>query len=517
MKSRNTSKGILLAAAAACLWGNACSKAKSNQVLVSVSPAQWTLVVTQSVTLTAIVTGATDVSSSFACTFTTTPNPTTAVPSPKASAPAPCTSEVGTLSNIVNSSTTSASTATFTAPATFPDATKFPNLLISITATAKADTKKTGTGLIAIDSGIRLQMIPATATLATGEKKQFVVEDFTGTVVPNSSLNWDVTADATATSTSKTCTPTCGTVDSAGVYTAPAAVPTQATATVVATSTVDLGRRAQASITIVKAGDIAFTGISPSIAPQGALQQDIFLAATNATSQIGVTLIDNSANTVTIDPAQIKVIFAAGASTASIGAGVRLLSKNLKTAGHFQIKVSSSNTSINVTGGPFPLDIVPVRPTLVGSTPDNFQESTFRQIAGLPLRTDGAYFGRTDGPTVRTLFNNQTQPQQVSVPTARRLTGFLPTPSGTGPNAGLFPLSIQYTVVNGSPFPPPVASASFTNIAVIPDYGGSNPPTDLGGNRLTSTTLPTTIPLPASSAPSAVAVDPVLDYAVATP
>src|SRR3984893_5340713 len=110
MKSRNTSKGILLAAAAACLWGNACSKAKSNQVLVSVSPSQDTLVVTQSVNLTVIVTGATDVSATFACTFTTTPNPTTAVPSPKPSTPAACTSEVGTLSNIVNTSTTVPST-----------------------------------------------------------------------------------------------------------------------------------------------------------------------------------------------------------------------------------------------------------------------------------------------------------------------------------------------------------------------------------------------------------------------
>jgi len=176
MKWRNISKSILLAAAAACLWGNACSKSQANQVVVQVSPAGGTLTVTQSVTLTAIVTGATDVSSTFDCSFTTTPNATTADPNPKASTPAACTSAngaVGTLGDIQNTSTTAPSTATYTAPTTFPDPTKYPNLQVIITATAKADTKKTGKSTIIIDSGIRLQIVPTTATLGTGEASNF--------------------------------------------------------------------------------------------------------------------------------------------------------------------------------------------------------------------------------------------------------------------------------------------------------------------------------------------------------
>ena len=124
MKWQNISKSIVLVAAAACLWGGACSKSKANQVLVTVSPAGGTLVVTQSVTLTAVVTGATDMSSTFDCSFTTTPNATTADPNPKASAPAACTTAngaVGVLGNIQNTSTTTNSTATYTAPTTFPD------------------------------------------------------------------------------------------------------------------------------------------------------------------------------------------------------------------------------------------------------------------------------------------------------------------------------------------------------------------------------------------------------------
>src|SRR6266404_1573190 len=526
MKWRNISKSILLAAAAACLWVSACGGGnQANQVVVQVSPAGGTLVVKQDVTLTAIVTGATDVSSTFDCSFTTTPNATTADPNPKASTPAACTTAngaVGVLGDIQNTSTTVNSTATYTAPAVFPDPVKFINLQVIITATAKADTKKTGKSTLTIDSGIRLQMVPTTATLATGETKQFLAENFNGVVISNSDLKWDVTADATATTKSVTCTPTCGTVDKAtGTYTAPATVPTQATATIFAVSTIDPVRGAQAAITIVKAGNITFSGISPSVAPQGALQQDIFLAATNATSQIGVKLTNlGDSSFITIDPARIKVIFPAGTSTASVGARLRLTAEELKKAGHFQIEVSSSNTSITVTGGPFPLDIVPNRPTLVGATPDNVQEANLVQSGGLPVTIDGGYFGPNDGSAVTTLFNFQTPLQSVNHPTARRVTGFLPPPSGSNPNAGLFPISVQYTVQPGAAFPPPAITTSSTNIAVIPDYSDQNPPTDLGNNPLTSSGHPSvnppTISLPANSAPSGIAVDSVAGYVVVT-
>src|SRR5712664_645025 len=532
MKWRNISKSILLAAAAACLWVSACGGGnKANQVVVTVSPGGGTLVVTQSVTLTAIVTGATDVSSTFDCSFTTTPNATTADPNPKASTPAACTTDVGLLSNFQNPSTTANSTATYTAPTKFPDPAKFPNLQVIITATSKADTKKSGKSTLTIDSGIRIHIVPTTATLGTGETKQFFAEDFTGAVIPNADLKWDVTADATATTKSVTCTPGCGTVtaDNAipgATYTAPATVPTQATATIFAVSTIDPVRGAQAAITIVKAGDITFSGISPSVAPQGALQQDIFLAATNATSQIGVKLTNlGDSSFITIDPARIKVIFPAGTSTASIGARLRLTAEELKKAGHFQIEVSSSNTSITVTGGPFPLDIVPNRPTLVGAAPDNFQEANLGQISGVPFVIDGGFFGPHDGPTIAASFNGQAlldnpNPSLSQAPSARRLNKFLPAPSGSNPNAGLFPISVQYTVQPGAAFPPPAITTSSTNIAVIPDYSDQNPPTDLGNNPLTSSGHPSvnppTISLPANSAPSGIAVDSVAGYVVVT-
>jgi hypothetical protein len=163
-------RNILLVMILVGVWMSGCgSSGAANQVVVTVSPPPFVMVPTQTQTITATVTGATDVSSTFDCSYTTTPNPTTAVPSPKPSASAECSTAktasgdpaVGTLSNIVNTSTTVASTGTFTAPAVFPDQTKFPNVLVTITATSNADKKKTGKTAIAFDSGIRITLIPA--------------------------------------------------------------------------------------------------------------------------------------------------------------------------------------------------------------------------------------------------------------------------------------------------------------------------------------------------------------------
>ncbi len=355
MKGHKSARNILLATAFASLGGSGCgSKSAANQVVVNVTGTASVMVPTETQTITATVTGATDVSATFDCSYTTTPNPTTTTPSPKPSTSLDCTTAdgaVGVLSNIQNSSTTVSSTATFTAPAVFPDQTKFPNVTVTITATSNADKKKTGKFNLAFDSGIRVHIVPATATLATTSTQLFLAEDVNGTVIDPSELTWGVTFEVTAKTNSADCstgTNTCGSIDKTGLYSAPAAVPAAAPSstttpvnaagivTVFAFSNVDNARIAQAAVTIVQAGNITFSGISPSVAAQGALQQDIFLAATNGNSQMGVSLLDSSGNRTTINPqTQIKVVFAAGSTSTSIGARVRLNADNLKTPGHY--------------------------------------------------------------------------------------------------------------------------------------------------------------------------------------
>src|SRR5229473_3737049 len=570
-------RNILLAMILAGVWMSGCgSSGAANQVVVAVSPSQLVLFPTQTQTMTANVTGATDVSSTFDCSYTTTPNPTTAVPSPKPSASAECSTAktaggdpaVGTLSNIVNTSTTVASTGTFTAPAVFPDQTKFPNVLVTITATSNADKKKTGKTTIAFDSGIRITLIPATATLGTVETQQFFAKDFNGLIIDPTQLTWHVTFEVTARISSADCSTgsnSCGSIDKNGLYTAPASVPTAAPAstttpvnaagiiTVFAFSNVDNARIAQAAVTIVKAGDITYSGFSPTVAPQGGLQQDIFLAATNATSQLGVTvdLTDSNCTAVkgvnTIDPSQIKVVFAPGAASASIGARVRLNTlqhpDQLRTPGFYQVQVSSSNTSINVKTVPpnstFCLQIVPVRPTIVSTSPDNFEESRLGQTTGLPFVMDGGYFGPPDSPTIAANFDGQPllanpqNPQSSSVvSTARRISSFLPPAVASGNFAGLFPVSVTYTT-SPAPFTAPNPASAFSNMAVIPDYGGSNPPLDAAGtSKLTLKPVPQPPPsnppsiyigpatplisFGATSAPSSIAMDPTDGLAIVT-
>src|SRR5229473_4449124 len=229
-------RNILLAMILASVWMSGCgSSGAANQVVVTVTGTASVMVPTQTQTITASVTGATDLSSTFDCSYTTTPNPTTAVPSPKPSASAECSSAannaVGTLSNIVNTSTTVASTATFTAPAVFPDQTKFPNVLVTITATSNADKKKTGKAIIGFDSGIRITLTPATATLGTVETQQFFAKDFNGLIIDPTQLTWGVTFEVTAKTSSASCSTgsnICGSIDKTGLYTAPTAVPTAA-------------------------------------------------------------------------------------------------------------------------------------------------------------------------------------------------------------------------------------------------------------------------------------------------
>ena len=84
-------------AAVLCVWLAGCSSGTTaNVVVVTVSPPSAILVVNQSLTLLATVTGATDTSVVWTCTFTTTTSRRGAT-TPTFSAAAPCTTAQGVL------------------------------------------------------------------------------------------------------------------------------------------------------------------------------------------------------------------------------------------------------------------------------------------------------------------------------------------------------------------------------------------------------------------------------------
>jgi DNA-binding beta-propeller fold protein YncE len=558
MKSSAMRKIFLgFAALAAVLLAGCGGGGATNVLTVTLSDSLGGIVVvTQADTITGTVTGpntvngVADVTVAFTCTFTTTTTTGTTTTTNKA-LPCPSDGSLGTLSNV------QPTTVVYTAPAQLPDPTQFQGLIIIITGTADADKTKTGTLNLQLDSGIRVTIAPVSAAIALGEQKLFTANLTTDTVandvtwaVTNTTVNTGGTPSIANTFNlnTPTCSPGCGSIDASGNFTAPTTLPTNTTVQVFAISKKDTNRGAVATVTLVNGGVIAFNSLWPTIVPQGGSQADIFLNATNLTSQIGVTLngqaIDAGSNA-------IKVFFtpstlAATTGPVSTGARLRLNAQQLATPGTFTVTITpgSSTTQGGTPIATHTFQVVPVRPGLVSSAPNDISAG----VANQTVLVDGGYFGPLGGPIVGLNFNGTA----VSLPAPttsepRRLTGSIPTAPLIG---GQFPL----TVTNSRDVTAP--GTAYSNIAVLPAYakastaGGpvttttlpfdmsgaifppcspsEGPPactTDANGNTFfklcvpsssVTCAFPATISLGATSKPSAIAVDPVLNIGAVT-
>jgi DNA-binding beta-propeller fold protein YncE len=505
-------------AAAVCFFSlSGCGSKSTNTIVVTVSSsAGTTLLVGQSTTLTATVTGATNTNVNWQpCQFTTT---TVSGTTTTTSTPATCPTDgsMGALSNEV-----ATGTATYTAPGKVPDQTKFPGLQIVITAQSQQSTSKTGKVTFILNSGIGVPLNPTTATVATKEQQLFsapLTND-----LQSQGVTWLVTQSTPTTTITEpnlaSCSPGCGTIQSSGlytgIYTAPATVPTStsttstpANVTVVATAKADNTRFATGTITIIQGGPITFNGISPTIAPQGAALWDIYLDAPNMSSASIITLTDQNGGSKTFNSSsgQIKVLFPIPTSTtanpAPIGARLRLLEADLalpgsiNTAVPLTYTVSVSDPGEPVTkaaGGTFTFTLTPVRPTVVSTSPNGVVQGA--STNEFPLSIDGGYFG--PGGTFASVLFQSNQILQGSSSNSRRLETNFPS-SAVGP-PGLYPLSVSRTT---PPLPNP-DNPSVTTVAVFPDYSGGSPATP-----------PQASAIAAGTNPSAIDIDPTLGIAV---
>jgi len=525
MKSRSTWNCVALALAMAGLWLAGCGSSNNatNAVTVSVTSSLGTniIIVGQSTTLTATVTGGTTSNTAVnwqPCQFTTT---TVSGTTPTVSTPATCPTD-GTLGTLSNEQTTG--TATYTAPGKIPDQTKFPGLQIIITAQSQQDTKKTGSVKLALDSGIGVSLTPITATVPTNELQTFNVALTND--LQSQGVTWLITqSTATATITEPnlaTCSPTCGTITSntstTATYTAPTTVPTASTpsgasttpadVTVVAVAKGDNTRFATGTITIIQGGPIAFSGISPTIAPQGGALWDIYLNAPNISSASKITITDQNGGfkSFTSNSGQVKVIFPIPTSTTanppSSGARLRLLESDLAGATSsstapltYTVSVTDPGQPVTQTpGGQFTFTLLPVRPTVVASSPNGVVQGA--STSEFPLTIDGGYFG-PGGTFASASFQGNTIPQGSSS-NSRRLALTFPS-SPVGP-PGLYPLSVSRTT---APLPTPNNAAAVTTVAVFPDYSAS-----LG------VLPPPTSSVAAGTNPSAIDIDPTLGVVV---
>ena len=234
MKSKSIWNCAALAAAIAALWVAGCGGGSTaNVVTVTITSSVGNVIIVgQSTTLTATVTGGTTTNTAVnwqPCQFTTT---TVSGTTTTTSTAAACPTD-GSLGTISNQETTG--TATYTAPAKIPDQTKFPGLLIVITAQSQQDTSKNGNIKLALDSGIGVTLTPVTATVPTNEPQTFNVA--LSNDLQNQGVTWLVTQSTPTTTITvpnlATCSPTCGTITSTApttaTYTAPTTVPTAST------------------------------------------------------------------------------------------------------------------------------------------------------------------------------------------------------------------------------------------------------------------------------------------------
>ncbi len=529
-------------AALTVFWSGGCGGGSAgNVVTVSVTPVADTLILGQSVTLTATVGGATNTNVTWSkCQYTTTPT------NGKTSGLTDCPTD-GTLGTLSNTQATGTATYTAPDPATgLPSQTTYPGLQIVITATSVQDPKKSGKSTIALFSGIKAFLTPLTASIPTKESQQFFVTLTND--VKNQGVKWLLTQNVPSTTTTNgvtttttypqlpTCDPTCGHImpdtnnPNVAVYTAPDMVPTAITPaqknnpnsstpqnlTIVATPVADNSGVVIGTITIVTGGPITFNGITPTIAPQGATLWDIYLDAPNISSASKINLTyPNSPTPVVKDSTsgQIKILFPLPASSTSTtttttpptsaGARLRLNATDLATSGSVTVSVvdpaqpcnsSPVGTACTATGATS-FNIIPVRPTSTASVPDDVVQGRLSQQTRVII--DGGYFGPSGTLAAANFQGNVIVQDQNHPSTSRQLNTLMSTLQINQGNPGLYPLSVVSTA---SPAPTP-NNPSVTNMAVFPDYSGTPPQTVASG-------------IPAGTNPSAIDIDPTIGVAV---
>ncbi len=569
MKWRDAKKAVLGACAGLAMLISGCGSSNPNVVSVTVTPPAAQVLAGQVTNFTATVGGSTTLTVSWTCMSSYLPLPTTANPTPKA-VTATCTSgstlNGGNVGTWVTSTSNSSNVLTYTAPSlgSFPN----PIPVLTFTAAATADTKKTGTGQVVLDTGIRVSITPSSATVPVGitpaQKAAFSVS-FLNT--DPSSAKYAVVQPNTASTNvndqspnpqSDTCDPTCGSIDNNGVFTAPATLPAdtkpagsvstaKTTVYVVVWSSADVNHYAIATITLVNAttNPETYTGLFPQTVAAGGILQDVFLSAKNLlnTSQINFVPPTAQANltassgtpvgstqTFTIPiSTEYCTPSASGATTvvtcdASIMTRVRLQASQLA-----QAEPDANHPawillpSIPTTITPPPPPVVPPcvqLPTgdpsttaiacplhLVNASPAMVSAVpySFPQVSGAGTISLGA-IGGYYGSTGG-LVNLTFDGQATLVDSTRSgpRNIFGIKDNEQLPSPGLYEVSISSSIAQGIP---PLFPTTTTNAAVQPNFAVAPTPTSVPLN--TSAASGTNL------APSAVALDSVKGFAVLT-
>ena len=180
-----------------------------SSIIVTITPASASLLLGNTQTFSATVTGAADTTVSWSVNAIAGGTPLT-----------------GTIT----------AAGVYTAPADLPLAPA-----VQITATSNSDPAKSATATLTVTSDVAIALSPSAVGVELGAALSFRAAITSGGH-PDTAIRWSISGLA--------CPAACGSLDANGNYTAPQILPTPATATVTAQSVADPSKQASAAITI---------------------------------------------------------------------------------------------------------------------------------------------------------------------------------------------------------------------------------------------------------------------------
>jgi DNA-binding beta-propeller fold protein YncE len=356
--------------------------------------------------------------------------------------PTNCTAPVGptgcTLPAISGSALSGHGTITqtglYTAPTTVPSPNKF-----EVMASSCVSPKSFGILNTQVDSGVRIQLVPATASIAVSEHYQFTA---TVTGTSDTAVNWSVNSIAGGNATvGYICPNSAASCTTAGEYFAPAIAP--GSVTITAISVADTSKTATAAVTVGSATDPTLTSLDPATAAQGSVEQDVYLIGQNFHSTSTVLVAPPGQN-----PTSVATTFLSSTLLRATIPGALL-----GTAGPLPIEVQAQNGGLNIPG-PVNLNLIPTRPALIASSPDSVSQNT----ASATVNLTGGFFSPG---TTTVQFDNSSVGVSTTVTNSRQLS--VGIPAGNLMIPGLYPIVVQNS---GVPAGQPATAA--LNLAVTP-------------------------------------------------
>lgn len=158
----------------------------------------------------------------------------------------------------------------YTAPSSVPSFSA-----ITITAVSVANPAKSGSALLVVQSAssVSVSVTPKSGQVASGGQLQFSA---TVTGSTNTAVVWSLSGAGCSGVA-------CGTITAAGLYIAPATLPTPPSVAVKATATADPSASASAAVTLVAAASVSVSPPSAQLKPSAQLQFTAKVSATSST------------------------------------------------------------------------------------------------------------------------------------------------------------------------------------------------------------------------------------------